>query len=57
MNELTSTKTGITLLETELDCAECLAIVVDIYEVHGVADGRGYICCYECGEPAEVEIE
>jgi len=57
VSELTSTKTGTILLETELDCAECLAIVVDIYEVHGVADGRGYISCYECGEPAEVEIE
>lgn len=57
MSELTSTKTGTTLLETELDCAECRAIVVDIYEVRGVSDGRGYISCYECGEPAEVEIE
>jgi transcription elongation factor Elf1 len=57
MNEMISTTAGTTLLETELDCAECLAIVVDIYEVHGVSDGRGYISCYECGEPAEVEIE
>ena len=57
MSEMVSTKTGTTLLETELDCKECGAIVVDIYEVHGVADGRGYICCYECGDPAEVEVE
>jgi transcription elongation factor Elf1 len=57
VSELTSTKTGITLLETELNCRECSAIVVDIYEVHGITDGRGYICCYECGDPAEVEIE
>lgn len=52
-----STKTGNTLLETELDCKECGAIVVDFYEVEGKQDGRGYISCYECGEIAEVEIE
>jgi transcription elongation factor Elf1 len=52
-----SSKTGTRLLETELDCKECGAIVVDFYEVEGVSDGRGYISCYECGEPAEVEIE
>jgi transcription elongation factor Elf1 len=52
-----SSKTGTRLLETELNCRECSAIVVDFYEVEGVSDGRGYICCYECGEPAEVEIE
>ena len=57
MSEMVSTKTGTTLLETELDCKECGAIVVDFYEVHGIADGRGYICCYECGDPAEVEVE
>lgn len=57
MNEMISAKTGTTLLETELDCAECGAIVVDFYEVRGVSDGRGYISCYECGEPAEVEVE
>jgi transcription elongation factor Elf1 len=52
-----STKTGNTLLETELDCRECGAIVVDFYEVEGVSDGRGYISCYECGEIAEIEVE
>jgi transcription elongation factor Elf1 len=57
MNEMTSTTAGTTLLETELDCAECGEIIVDFYEVRGVSDGRGYISCYECGEPAEVEIE
>ena len=51
-----STKTGATLLETELDCSECGEVVVDFYEVEGVRDGRGFISCYECGEPAEVEI-
>ena len=57
MSEMVSTKTGTTLLETELDCAECGAIVVDFYEVEGKQDGRGYISCYECGEIAEVEVE
>lgn len=57
MNQPTSTKTGVVILETELDCAECGEVIVDFYEVHGVSDGRGYVCCYECGEPAEVEIE
>ena len=57
MNEMTSTKTGTLVLETELDCRECGEVVVDFYEVRGVSDGRGYISCYECGEPAEVEIE
>jgi transcription elongation factor Elf1 len=55
--QLTSTKTGVALLETELDCAECGSVVLDFYEVHGrVEDGRGYVCCYECGEPQEVEV-
>jgi transcription elongation factor Elf1 len=54
---MTSTKTGTLVLETELDCRECGEVIVDFYEVRGVSDGRGYISCYECGEPAEVEIE
>ncbi len=57
MSEMTSTKTGTTLLETELDCRECGEVVVDFYEVEGVSDGRGYITCYECGEIAEIEVE
>jgi len=57
VSEMISTTAGTTLLETELDCAECGEIIVDFYEVRGVSDGRGYISCYECGEPAEVEIE
>lgn len=44
-------------LEVELNCRECGIVVVDIFEVEGIQDGRGYVCCYECGEPNEIEIE
>lgn len=54
-NEQTRTKT--LTIETELNCRECGIVVVDIFEVEGVRDGRGFICCYECGEPAVVEVE
>ncbi len=55
--ELTESKTGALLVETELDCRGCGQVVVDFYEVHGLADGRGYVCCYECGDPKEIEVE
>ena len=57
MSEMISSKTGTRLVETELDCAECGAIVVDFYEVEAVQDGRGYVSCYECGDINEIEIE
>jgi len=51
------TKTETPTMETELSCRECGLVAVEIYEIEGIQDGRGYISCYECGEPAEVEIE
>jgi transcription elongation factor Elf1 len=51
------TSTGTLTLEMELSCQECGVVAVEIFEVEGVRDGRGYVSCYECGEPAEIEIE
>jgi transcription elongation factor Elf1 len=55
VNQRTSTRT--LTLEIELSCRECGVIVVDIFEVEGVQDGRGYVSCYECGEITEIEVE
>ena len=48
--------TKVATIEVELTCPECSLIVVDIFEIFGIRDGRGYVCCYDCGTPQEVEV-
>ena len=43
-------------IEVELNCPECGLVAVDTFEVLGIRDGRGYVCCYDCGTPKEVEV-